>query len=890
MTSAAPQPVRLEDYAPPPYLVDEVDLSVDIQDAHTLVHARLTMRTNSESSGDSPLQLDGHGLETRAVVLDGQELREGTDYRIEDGQSLIVTRPVGASFVLETVCAIDPANNTALEGFYAAGPIWCTQCEAQGFRRITWYPDRPDVMARFTVSLEADAARFPVLLSNGNPHGEAESLPGGRHRMRWHDPHPKPCYLFAMVAGDLACVEDSFVTRSGRLVALRFFVEHGNEDQVSYAMQALKNAMLWDERAYGFEVDLNTYSVVAVGSFNMGAMENKGLNIFNTSCVLARTDQATDGDFLYVEKVIGHEYFHNWTGNRITCRDWFQLSLKEGLTVFRDQQFSAAMNSPAVERIKEARMLRVRQFAEDEGPTSHPVRPNQYMAIDNFYTATVYEKGAEVVRMLHTMLGEAGFRRGMDLYVRRHDGQAVRCEDFLAAMADANDQDLSAFMGWYTQSGTPRLEATGIYDATARRFTLTLRQSSAPTPGQPDKHPLPIPVRMGLLGPDGRDLPARLEGEKEEGQTSRVLLITQPEQSFTFTDIPAPPVPSLLRGFSAPVRLTYPWSEEELTFLMKHDSDPFSRWDAGQVLAIRLLLTMTDTHAHGGPMEVPGHFIAAFARILEDESLDPAFAATALSLPGEMELGQQQRVVLVDSLHAARTMLRRHLAETLRDSFQRRWSQLAAQSDPQALDGAHIGQRALQNLCLSYLGLVEDDDIQAQVVSQALHAANMTDVMAAMAILADGQNPKRDEVFSAFHQKWGHAPLVVDKWFSLQATSSRSDTVGQVRELMKHADFSMKVPNRVYALLGGFAKNNQLQFNSANGQGYALVGDAIIELDQLNPIVAARMATAFGRWRSFDATRQNLMRQQMERILAQPRLSPNTLEIITKTLEAPETR
>jgi len=874
---ASPRAIHLKDYQPPAFLVDTVDLKVDLRERATRVQARLALRRNPAlpAGEGSALRLNGEQLALRSVAIDGRPLAAG-EYAVDDESLTVYAVP--DAFTLETEVEIVPEDNTALEGLYTSGSMYCTQCEAEGFRKITWFPDRPDVMARFTTTVAADKERYPVLLSNGNPVASGD-LAGGRHFVTWQDPFPKPSYLFALVAGDLRCIEDRYTTASGREVALRIYVEPENVDKCEHAMRSLQKAMRWDEERFGREYDLDVYMIVAVNDFNMGAMENKGLNVFNAKFVLARPETATDRDFLGIEGVIAHEYFHNWTGNRITCRDWFQLSLKEGLTVFRDQEFSADMGSRGVKRIEDVRLLRAHQFAEDAGPMAHPVRPDSYIEINNFYTVTVYEKGAEVVRMQANLLGPEGFRRAMDLYFARHDGQAVTTDDFVRCMEDSSGRDLSQFRRWYSQAGTPALDVDDAYDAAARAYTLTVRQSCPPTPGQPDKQPLHIPLALGLLDGAGRDMPLRLEGERVAVTGTRVLEVREAEQVYRFVDVPAHPTPSLLRGFSAPVKLRYGYGDEALMFLMAHDSDGFSRWDAAQLLAQRVVLRRV-----GAPAEaVPPGFVAAFRKALNDPQADRALLAEVLSLPGESYLADQMAQVDVDGIHRAREAVKSELAVALRDDL------LAAhaagtEAATYDLEPASIGRRSLANLALGYLMQRPDPAVAARCLAQYRAAHNMTDVMAALALVADSDLPERAEVLADFRTRWQHDPLVMDKWFTVQATTRHPDTLARVEALMNDPAFSIRNPNKVRSLIGAFATGNLARFHAADGAGYAFLVDRVLELDPANPQIAARLLRALSRWRRYDPARQTLMRAQLERVAATSGLSKDVYEIAAKSL------
>ena len=871
--------VYLKDYAPPAFLISTVDLDVDLQSDFVRVTATLAIRRNPRSAdAKAPLILDGDELELESVALDTTPL-PAPAYTVDARHLTIVSVP--DQFTLRTTCKVRPEQNTKLMGLYASKDGYFTQCEAEGFRRITYFVDRPDVMARYTVTIHADKKRYPVLLSNGNRVASGDE-PAGRHRARWQDPFPKPSYLFAMVAAKLDKLEDTFVTKSGRKVGLQIYVEPGKLDQCSFAMQALKKAMKWDEDVFGLELDLDQYMIVAVGDFNMGAMENKGLNIFNTKYVLARPDIATDHDFMYIDRVVAHEYFHNWTGNRVTCRDWFQLSLKEGLTVFRDQEFGADTYSRAVARIQEVRNLRAAQFPEDASPMAHPVRPQSYMEISNFYTATVYEKGAEVVRMIQTLIGRENFRKGMDLYFQRFDGQAVTTDDFVQAMQDASGMDLSQFKRWYDQAGTPVVETSSAYHAQAQQYTLTVKQSCPPTPGQPEKQPFHIPFAVGLVGQDGEEMPLRLEGEAQAHGTARVLSLRAPEERFVFVDVPTRPVPSLLRGFSAPVNLKYTYASDELTHLLARDSDPFNRWEAGQRLALEILLRGIPVWQAGKRPAFPDSFVSAFGRVLADAPNDPAFAAEALSLPSEGYVAEQMEVVDPDAIHTVRVELRRHLASSLRNELLDAYSAQRI-TGPYSPDAGSAARRALRNLCLGYVMELDDAQMRSLAMEQFDRADNMTDAMAALSALANCDCPERRDALDRFYSQWKAEPLVVDKWLGVQATSRLPNTLAEVIRLMSHEAFNIRNPNKVYALIGGF-RSNQVRFHAADGAGYRFLADQVIALDALNPTVAARMARGFDRWRKFDAGRQAHARAALERIRDVQGLSTDTFEVVSRAL------
>ncbi|KAA0594706.1 aminopeptidase N [Azospirillum lipoferum] len=887
MDKGTPKAIRLQDYRPPAHLIDTVDLFVDLGEDVTTVRAVLAIRRNPDrpEAATEPLSLDGQRLDLVSVALDGRTL--GPDEYTVTPDHLIVLE-VPDRYTLETVVRIKPQENTALEGLYKSSGNFCTQCEAEGFRKITYFADRPDVMARYSTTITADKARYPVLLSNGNLAASGD-LEGGRHWARWEDPFPKPCYLFALVAGSLVHGEDRFRTASGRDVTLRIYVEPGNEDKIDHAMRSLIKSMRWDEEVYGLEYDLDIFNIVAVGDFNMGAMENKSLNVFNTKYILAKPETATDTDFLNIEAVVAHEYFHNWTGNRVTCRDWFQLSLKEGLTVFRDQEFSSDMHSRAVKRIADVQGLRTVQFQEDAGAMAHPVRPDSYVEINNFYTPTVYNKGAEVIRMIHTLLGPEKYRKGTDLYFQRHDGQAVTCDDFVAAMADASGVDLTQFQLWYRQSGTPELDITGSHDPAAKTFTLTVRQTVPPTPGQPTKQPMHIPLVVGLLGPDGQDLPLRLEnegeGEEAAAGTSRILHVKAESQSFTFRDIPARPVPSLLRGFSAPVKLKTDLTDADLTFLMAHDSDAFNRWEAGQILGTRILLGLVADQQAGRALVLPEGYADAFARILEDAERDRAFAAQALVLPTEAYLGTQMAVVDPDAIHTVREFARKILAGRLRAQFLDLYRRNSSQ-EPFSVDAEAIGKRSLKNLCLAYLMALEDAEALDLCLTQYRTAKGMTDEIAALQFLSNAASPDGETALADFYDRWKGEALVVDKWFSVQAMSHRADTLDRVTALLGHPAFEIRNPNKVYALIGGFANGNPVRFHDASGAGYRFLADQVLRLDPMNPQVAARLMGPFSRLRRYDAARQGLMKAELQRIVATPGLSPDVYEVASKSLEA----
>ena len=884
MRTEQPKVIHLKDYQAPEYLIDETHLTFELYEDRTLVHAQLVMRRNPDAgTGLPPLQLHGQDLELISLSLNDRQLGLG-DYEVA-GESLTL-QPDSDAFTLDSSVVIHPESNTALEGLYKSGSMFCTQCEAEGFRKITYYLDRPDVMSKFTTTVSAEKQTYPILLSNGNPiasGGEDD----GRHWATWEDPFKKPAYLFALVAGDLWCVEDSFTTMSGREVALRIYVEPENIDKCQHAMDSLKKSMKWDEEVYGREYDLDIFMIVAVNDFNMGAMENKGLNIFNSSAVLARAETATDAAHQRVEAIVAHEYFHNWTGNRVTCRDWFQLSLKEGFTVFRDAQFSSDMNSETVKRVEDVSYLRTHQFAEDAGPMAHSVRPESFIEISNFYTLTVYEKGAEVVRMIQTLLGEEGFRKGSDLYFERHDGQAVTVDDFVKAMEDANGADLSQFKRWYSQAGTPRLAVSEHYDATAKTYSLTFRQSCPPTPGQSEKLAFVIPVSLGLLDTQGNEIALRLQGEDAAVGTTRVLAVDQAEQTFTFIDVPEQPLPSLLRGFSAPVKLEFPYSRDQLMFLMQHDSDGFNRWETGQQLSVQVLQEMIGQHQRSEALQLDQRLVEALRSLLEDESLDPAMVAEMLSLPSEAYLTEISEVADVDAIHAARDFARQSIATALFDLLWKRYQanrELSRQT-PYVAEASHFARRALQNIALSYLMLSGKPEVVAACVEQFEQAENMTERLTALAVLVNSEfQAERDKALEAFAEHFKDNPLVMDQWFSVQAGNTQPGGLERVQHLMQHPAFTLKNPNKVRALIGAFANQNLVNFHRADGAGYGFLADQIIVLNGLNPQIASRLLAPLTRWRKYDVGRQGLMKGELERILASGELSSDVYEVVSKSL------
>ncbi len=869
MRTDTPKTIYLKHYEKPHYLVPQLDMVFRVFDEHTLVKAVQTLVRAPHAPDGSDIVLDGEHLVLKSVMLDGVLLDEGDGYDV-DTKSLRIKAPAGKDrFTLEIETEIDPAANTRLEGLYKSGGNWCTQCEAEGFRTITYFQDRPDVMSVFTVRIEADKKTCPVLLSNGNPAGQGD-LEGGRHYTVWHDPFPKPCYLFALVAGDLVHIEDHFKTMSGRDVTLRIYVREGDQDQCGHAMESLKHSMRWDEEKYGREYELDLFNIVAVSDFNMGAMENTSLNIFNTALVLAHPETATDADFERVESVIAHEYFHNWTGNRVTCRDWFQLSLKEGLTVFRDQEFSADMNSRGVKRIDDVALLRRMQFAEDAGPLAHPVRPDNYIEINNFYTVTVYEKGAELIRMQYNLLGDETYRKATDLYFERHDGQAVTCEDFVKCMEDASGRDLSQFFLWYKQAGTPVINAAGRYDESQQRYVLTLRQSLADTPGQTGKKPMHIPVLVSLVGNDGTDL------------AEAMLELREESQDFVFENIPHKPVPSILRGFSAPVKLESDLTDDDYRFLMVHDSDGFNRWEAGQKLGLSVINRMM------AGADVPSSYLESYGALLDyalTPGVDKALMARALRVPDIHAIAQTQDIVDPSKIHETRN----RLLDALHDRYADRLQQLYdANHDEGAFspDAAAMGRRALKNHALSMLVHKRRKTDAVLCKAQYDSATNMTDRMAAFLALAGIDSPERDAAIADFYARFRQYQLVIDKWFAAQLLPVREDTIHIANSLKAHEDFTMKNPNRVRSLYGALCMNNPVAFHHPDGHGYDFLATAVMELNEINPQIAARLLTPLREWRRYTPDRQAKMQGALEKIAALPGLSPDVYEIVTKSLKA----
>lgn len=867
-----PQIKYRHDYRAPEYTITDIDLTFELDASTTRVTAISQVKRLGDSQAE--LRLDGEALTLIALEVDGQAW---TAFREEEGALVISQLP--ESFTLKIINDIHPDQNTALEGLYKSGEALCTQCEAEGFRHITWYLDRPDVLARFTTTIYADSERYPFLLSNGNriDSGRDEQ---GRSWVKWQDPFPKPCYLFALVAGDFDVLRDSFTTRSGRDVALEIFVDRGNLDRADWAMTSLKNSMKWDEERFGLEYDLDIFMIVAVDFFNMGAMENKGLNVFNAKYVLAKAETATDKDYLGIEAVIGHEYFHNWTGNRVTCRDWFQLSLKEGLTVFRDQEFSSDLGSRAVNRIDNVRIVRGAQFAEDASPMAHPIRPDQVIEMNNFYTLTVYEKGSEVIRMMHTLLGEENFQKGMKLYFDRHDGSAATCDDFVQAMEDASNVDLSQFRRWYSQSGTPVLTVRDDYNPELEQYTLHVTQHTPATADQKEKLPLHIPLDIELYDGEGKVIPLQNNGHP----VHHVLNVTEEFQTFIFDNVYFQPVPSLLREFSAPVKLDYKWSDAQLTFLMRHARNDFSRWDAAQSLLATYIRLNVARYQQGQHLSLPLHVADAFRAVLLDTDCDPALTALILTLPSENEIAELFDTIDPQAIALVRDALQRTLARELADEFFAIYN--ANQQPEYRVEHEAIGQRSLKNICLTYLAFSDAQLADKLVQTQYHQATNMTDALAALSAAVAAQLPCRDALLAAYDERWHQDGLVMDKWFVLQATSPAANVMRNVRQLLNHRSFTMSNPNRVRSLVGAFASANPAAFHAKDGSGYKFLVEMLTDLNTRNPQVAARMVEPLIRLKRYDEDRQAMMRQALEQLLELDKLSGDLYEKITRALNA----
>ncbi|EGQ8522731.1 aminopeptidase N [Vibrio parahaemolyticus] len=866
--SQAPQAKYRKDYQAPSHTITDIDLTFDLYDNDTIVTALSKVVQKGEST---TLELDGEGLELRSVKVNGEDWAHH-----EVKEASLVLSDLPAEFELEIITKIDPEANTALEGLYKSGGAFCTQCEAEGFRRITYYLDRPDVLAKYTTKVIADKATYPYLLSNGNriAQGEAEN---GRHWVQWQDPHPKPAYLFALVAGDFDVLRDKYTTMSGRNVDLEIFVDKGNLDRAGHAMTSLINSMKWDEERFGLEYDLDIYMIVAVDFFNMGAMENKGLNIFNSKFVLANDQTATDRDYLGIEAVIGHEYFHNWTGNRVTCRDWFQLSLKEGLTVFRDQEFSSDLGSRAVNRIDNVRIIRGPQFAEDASPMSHPIRPDKVIEMNNFYTLTVYEKGSEVIRMYHTLLGEEGFQKGMKLYFERHDGTAATCEDFVSAMEDATGVDLKQFRLWYSQSGTPTLRVNSEYNAEAKTYALTVEQFTEATQDQAEKQALHIPFDIELYDSKGQVIPLIINGES----VHNVLDIKQDKQTFVFENVVEQPVPSLLREFSAPVKLEYDYSDAELIFLMKHATNDFARWDASQMLLAKYIRQNVNNVQTGSEVQLSEDLIDAFRGVLLDENLEPAFIAQVFSLPSINEITGWYKQIDVDAVDTVLNSITVSLSAALEDELSATYHTL--KQAEYTIDHAAIGKRALRNQCLQFLA--HTDKGNTLVKAQYEAANNMTDTIAAMSAANSAQLECREELMADYSDKWKHDGLVMDKWFALQGTNPAEDALEKVKATMNHEAFSLKNPNRTRSLIGSFLAANPVRFHDKSGSGYQFAGEILRQLNDSNPQVASRMIDPLLKFRKYDEARQAMIRAELEKLKAMDNLAKDLFEKVTKALD-----
>ena len=875
MKQAATRTIYLKDYSQPDYWIETVNLVFVLEEKSTRVISTLKFKRNGLNLGSKSLELMGEDLFLGSVKL-SDEILTADKYEVDE-TSLIIHQ-VPDDFVLEIETFIKPQENLSLEGLYKSSGNYCTQCEAEGFRKITYYLDRPDVMALFTTTIIADKKKYPVLLSNGNPVDQGD-YEDGRHWAKWHDPFKKPCYLFALVAGDLGFIEGRYTTQSGREVLLRIYVQHHNIEQCDHAMESLIKSMQWDEKTYGREYDLDVYNIVAVDDFNMGAMENKGLNVFNSKYVLAKKETATDNDFINIEGVIGHEYFHNWSGNRVTCRDWFQLTLKEGLTVFRDQQFTADMNAATPKRIDDVNILRTAQFAEDSGPMSHPIQPDSYLEINNFYTVTVYNKGAEIIRMIHTLLGKNGFRKGIDLYFDRYDGQAVTTEEFIGAMEIANNIDLKQFRRWYKQSGTPVITVKESYDEVTQQYGLGLKQSTPPTPGQDSKEAFDIPVVLGFIDQQGDELESCYQNITSKTHTIR---LNEEQQNFVFTGVREKPVLSLFRDFSAPVKIEFDRPDEELAFCMANDTDEFNRWDAGQRLATRIILKMVDDINAGNQLQLPEYFIDASRQTLLDSKLDKELTARALALPSHAYIAEMMVTVDVDAIHQSREFIYKRLAGAFQSDLITVYEKNC--SDEFDLLPSSMGRRFLKNLALSYLMYTDGNLAKKLALAQFESATNMTDQQAAFSALVHHKTDDSERVITDFYERWNHDHLVMDKWFMIQATAPRPGTLKRVEDLFAHKDFDLKNPNRVRSLLGAFCSANPVCFHDTSGHGYQLLGRYVEKLNKLNPQIAARLTIPLTRWQRYDYTRQALMKQELDRLLKLPDLSRDVYELVAKSL------
>ncbi len=876
-----PQMKYLKDYKKPDFKIDSIDLVFDLDEDDTQVDSTLRVVSDYDrSAGVRPLVLDGNRLTFKYVKMDGRELSPD-EYEVTP-KSLTVFNPP-EKFTLQIGTEIHPKANTWLEGLYYSNGTLCTQNEPEGFRCITYYLDHPDVMSSFTTTLIADKKKYPVLLSNGNPV-ETADLPDGRHKVVWRDPFKKPCYLFAVVGGDLASLHDSYKTKSGRDVKLGIYVEHGYENQASFALESLKRAMKWDEDVFGLEYDLDLFNIVAVSYFNMGAMENKGLNIFNTSCALVNKDVGTDIDFAHVEGVIAHEYFHNWSGDRVTARDWFNLSLKEGFTVYRDQEFSRDMHNRSLNRINDVFDLRTRQFPEDAGPLAHSVRPESYLEINNYYTATVYDKGAEVIRMYERLLGKETFIKGNQLYFKRHDGQAVTIDDYAKCMEDVSGKDLTQFKRWYSQAGTPTVTASAVYDAAAKKYVLTLKQETKPTPNQPVKLPFVIPLGIGLIGADGKDMPLRLEGEDEPVGTSRIVVLREPEQTFTFVDVAEEPVLSANRDFTAPINFVMDYTDEQRIHQARYDSDLFNRWDASQQYAIKLMMQMIKAVQNGEKEPALNEeYVKLWGEYLTNKTENPAYIARLITLPQENYMAEKMDVVDVDAIHVVRAQIKKTLATRYKRELLAAYRENDTSAEPYRFTTADAAKRSLKNMALSFLGNLEIEEIDQMVQKQYFDADNMSDKLAAMNICSNSKDPKRDEIMEDFYQHYKHDDGVINKWLFSCACADRPDAVSVVRKLMEHPAFNIKNPNKLRSLMGGFAYN-QPEFHKADGSGYALAAEMAIKVDEFNPQMACHMVRPMMRWKRFDAKRQEMMKAALQKVLDKKGLSKNVFELVTKSL------
>lgn len=881
MKDAQPKAIYLKDYQVPPFLIEQTKLNFDLQDGFTEVTSVLTMKRNPDSGqSNAPLVLDGQHLELKSLAVNGEAVAE-SNYTT-DSESLTVNQ-VPDAFELTVVTHIKPHENTALEGLYKSSKMYCTQCEAEGFRRITYYLDRPDVMSIFETSIVADKAKFPVLLSNGNLIA-AEDLADGRHKTVWHDPHKKPCYLFALVAGDLQHIEDTFTTMGGTDVTLRIFVEPQNIEKCDYAMDSLKRSMKWDEEVYGREYDLNIFNIVAVDDFNMGAMENKSLNIFNSSCVLANPKTATDTAYQRIEAVVAHEYFHNWSGNRVTCRDWFQLSLKEGFTVFRDAEFSADMGSRTVKRIEDASLLRTVQFAEDAGPMAHPVRPESFIEISNFYTVTIYEKGAEVVRMIHNLLGAENFRKGSDLYFDRHDGQAVTTDDFVKAMEDASGIDLSQFRNWYRQAGTPVVDVSDEYDAANQSYSLTFKQTCPATPESDEKDPFHIPVAVGLIGEDGKEIPLQLKSGGDFNAVNNVIGLRQSEETFVFENVTSKPVPSLLRGFSAPIKLNFDYTRDQLLFQMENDSDGFNQWDAGQNLAKDIILELAEDVKQQKELKLDQRLVDVFSSLLAKDNIDKAMLANMLTLPTVAFLMEQQQPAYVHALYTAREFVKVSLAKALENQFAAVYKQNLSDEEYSPAPDA-MARRSLKNLCLQYLMETDNSEYVGWAQLQFTSADNMTDQNSALLALVNGPDQlAAQSALNDFYEQWNDDSLVINQWLAIQASSDKAGGLSKVNALLEHEAFDIKNPNKVRSVVATFAAQNLRHFHADNGEGYMWLATRIIELDKLNPQIASRLVGPLTKWKRLAPKNSDAMRAALQHISDSGKLSKDVYEVVTKSL------